>query len=115
MMTHKLTAHRAQAKGDWAAAAAAFEAFLSMLPDEDQIDPTTDITYSRAALCANNHRRIGDLWLKAGDRDKARAAYDAARAEYAQAIEKNAAGPATAEYLKAQAAALEEAAAALNP
>ena len=54
-------------------------------------------------------------YRKAGDRDKARAAYETARAEYAQAIENNKAGPATAEYLAAQAASLEEAAAALNP
>ena len=115
MMKSKLLAHRAMAAGEWAAAAAAFEDFLSRLPEEDQIDPTTDITFTRTALCANNHRRIGDLWLKAGDREKARAAFEKARAEYAEAIAKNAAGPATAEYLKAQAAALEEAAAALNP
>lgn len=115
MMKSKLLAHRAMAAGEWAAAAAAFEDFLSRLPDEDQIDPTTDVTFTRTALCANNHRRIGDLWLKAGDREKARAAFEKARAEYAEAIAKNAAGPATAEYLKAQAAALEEAAAALNP
>ena len=115
MMKSKLVAHRAMAAGEWSAAAAAFEDFLARLPEEDQIDPTTDVTFSRTTLCANNHRRIGDLWLKAGDRDKARAAYETARAEYAQAIENNKAGPATAEYLAAQAASLEEAAAALNP
>ena len=102
MMKTKVLAHKAEAAGDWAAAAKGYDKFLDMLPDEDQQDPTTGIVYSRLTLVGNNQRRIAGLWEKAGKPDKAAAALVAARKSYRKALEANAAGKETAEYIEKQ-------------
>ena len=108
MMKVKVLAHKAEAAGDWAAAAAGYAKFVSLLPDEDQQDPTSGIVYSRSTLVGNNQRRIAGLWEKAGKPDKASAALVAARKAYRKALEGNAAGKETADYIEAQLKALDE-------
>ena len=102
MMKAKVLAHKAEAAEDWAAAAKGYAKFISMLPEEEQQDPTTGIVYSRLTLVGNNQRRIAGLWEKAGDPAKAKAALAAARDAYRKAIEANAAGQETAEYIEKQ-------------
>ena len=108
MMKTKVLAHKAEAAGDWAGAAKGYAKFLSMLPEEEQQDPTTGIVYSRLTLVGNNQRRIAGLWEKAGDAAKAKAALAAARDAYKKALEANAAGKETAEYIEKQLKELDE-------
>ena len=108
MMKTKVLAHEAEAAGDWAGAARAFAKFLSMLPDEEQQDPTSGIVYSRFTLVGNNQRRIAALWKKAGDEAKAKAALGAARDAYRKALAGNKSGKETADYIEAQLQSLEE-------
>lgn len=102
MMKTKVLAHKAEAAGDWAAAAKGYAKFLEMLPEEDQQDPTTGVVYSRLTLVGNNQRRIAGLWEKAGKPDQAAAALVAARKAYRKALEANAAGKETADYIEKQ-------------
>ena len=108
MMKIKVLAHKAEASGDWAAAAEGFARFVALLPDEDQQDPTSGVVYSRSTLVGNNQRRIAGLWEKAGKPDKASAALVAARKAYRKALESNAAGKETAEYIEKQLKELDE-------
>lgn len=108
MMKTKVLAHKAEAAGDWAAAAEGFSRFVDLIPDEDQQDPTSSIVYSRSTLVGNNQRRIAGLWEKAGKPDKASAALVAARKAYRKALESNTAGKETADYIEAQMKALDE-------
>ena len=94
--------------GDWAGAARDFAKFLSMLPEEEQQDPTSGIVYSRFTLVGNNQRRIAGLWKKAGDEAKAKAALAAARDAYKKALAGNLAGKETAEYIEKQLKELDE-------
>ena len=107
MMKTKVYAHRAEAAEDWAGAARAYAKFLSMLPEEEQQDPTSGIVYSRLTLVGNNQRRIAGLWRKAGDEEKAKAALGAARDAYTKALAGNKAGKETADYIEKQLAELD--------
>lgn len=102
MMKTKVLAHRAEAAEDWAGAARGYAKFVSMLPIEEQQDPTTGIVYSRLTLVGNNQRRIAGLWRKAGDEAKARSAISAARDAYRKALAGNLAGKETGDYIQAQ-------------
>jgi hypothetical protein len=108
-MKTKVLAHKAEAAGDWAAAARGYAKFLSLLPAEEQQDPTTGIVYSRDTLVGNNQRRIAGLWRKAGDEAKSKAALAAARDAYRKALAGNLAGKETGDYIKAQLDALDAA------
>jgi len=108
MMRTKVLAHRAEADGEWAKAAELFTKFVSLLPEEDQTDPTSGIVFTKTLLSANNHKRAGDLWTKAGDAARAAAAYAVARAAYDKALEDNRAGRETADYIEAQRKALDK-------
>ena len=108
MMRTKVLAHRAEAEGEWAKAAELFTKFVSLLPEEDQTDPTSGVVFTKTLLSANNHKRAGDLWTKAGDAARAAAAYAVARAAYDKALEDNRAGRETADYIEAQRKALDK-------
>ena len=108
MMKTKVFAHRAEAAEDWVGAARAYAKFLSMLPEEEQQDPTSGIVYSRLTLVGNNQRRIAGLWRKAGDEVKAKAALAAARDAYKKALAGNLAGKETADYIEKQLKELDE-------
>lgn len=105
----KIRAHLAMQQERWADAAGFFAKFVDLLPDEDQTDPATGIVYSRLTIIANNQKRIAGLWDKAGEPDKARAARDAARKAYADALEANKAGQETEDYIRKEAAELGDA------
>ena len=108
MTRAKILAHKAMAAGNAAEAVARFREFMDLLPDEEQHDPTSGISFSRAMIVANNEKRIGDIWKSAGEQEKAAAAYSAARAGYAAALQGNTAGEETASYIKDQMRALDE-------
>ena len=114
MARTKLLAHKALAAKDWAEAVRLFDAFVAMLPDEDQPDPATGVVHSRLAIVADNKARVAGIWRDAGEKDKALAAYGEADKLYAEALEANKAGPETADYLRARAAEAAASAAALR-
>ena len=107
MTRAKILAHKALAEGRAADAVANFRKFMDLLPDEEQHDPTSGISFSRDTIVANNEKRIGDIWTKAGEPEKAAAAYAAAREAYVRAIEGNTFGDETGAYIKAQMDALD--------
>lgn len=102
----KAKAHLALSEERWAEAAALFQKFTEMLPDEDQNDPVSNIVYSRLTIVANNQKRAAELWEKAGEPAKAAAARAAARKAYAEALETNKGGEETEAYIRKEAAAL---------
>lgn len=114
MAKTKVRAHKALAEKNWAEAVRLFDAFLELLPEEDQPDPATGIVHTRLAIVADNKARVAGIWRDAGDKAKALAAYDEAAKLYAEALESNKAGPETADYIRAQAAVAASAAAALR-
>lgn len=114
MARTKIRAHKALAAKDWAEAARLFDAFVDLLPDEDQPDPSTGIVHSRKLIVADNKARVGAIWRDAGETARALAAYDEAAKLYAEALEANKAGPETADYVRARAKEAAEAAAAIR-
>lgn len=114
MAKTKVRAHKALAEKNPAEAVRLFDAFVEMLPDEDQPDPATGVVHTRMAIVADNKARVGDIWRDAGDAAKALAAYDEAAALYAKALENNKAGPETADYVRTRAAEAAASAAALR-
>lgn len=114
MARTKIRAHKALSEKNWTEAAKLFDAFVAMLPDEDQPDPSTGVVHSRLAIVADNKARIADIWRDAGDKEKALASYAEAAKLYAEALEANKSGPETADYIRTRAAEAAAAAAALR-
>ena len=110
MAKTKIRAHKALAAKDWAEAVRLFDAFVDMLPEEDQPDPSTGVVHSRLLIVADNKARVAAIWRDAGDAAKAAAASAEAAKLYAEALEANKAGPETADYIRARAKEAEEAA-----
>lgn len=108
MSITKVKAHKALDAGHLDEAAALFRAFIGMLPDEEQPDPTTGVVYTREMLAGMNEKRIGDFYAKGGDAEKSAAAYEAARKWYADAAAKDKLGAATAERIEQLTKELEE-------
>ena len=114
MAKTKIRAHKALAEKNWAEAAKLFDAFVAMLPEEDQPDPSTGVVHTRATIVADNKARIAGIWRDAGEKDRALAAYAEAAKLYADALEANKAGPETADYIRGRAEEAAAAAAALR-
>ena len=111
MAIAKVKAHLALQNKQYDVAVKQFREFMDILPDEDQPDPASDVMYGKLTLLGNNEKRIGDIYVEAGNPDEAAKSYATAREWYEKALAANKAGQTTEDYIKAQIAALPGAAA----
>lgn len=87
----KLRAHQAIKEGRWLDAVAAFRKFMEYLKangDEETVDPSTGILYTKDAILAKNERRIAELLDKAGKHEEAKKARACARELFANALKR---------------------------
>ena len=101
----KIRAHAALARGDKNAAIGEFETFCNSLlaerADLTECDPCTGIEWSREGILARNYRRMGKLAAEIGDLERSAKFAEAAKANYAVALEKANGDEDTIETLKA--------------
>ena len=88
MMINKINAHIAIKKGDYRGAIAYFRKFMEVISKDNSyiVHPIDQVRVSPAMILGLNARRIGDLWIKAGNAEEAARAYQEARQYYADAL-----------------------------
>jgi hypothetical protein len=87
----KIKAHKALLNEDYPEAVKNFRVFMDVIkqePDEKYMDPYTGEQISVDSILGLNAVRIAGLWEKAGDTEKAKAAYKEAVEYYNSALEK---------------------------
>ena len=91
MLAVKIEAHKAEAEGNLEEAIAKFRAFMAAMSNAAEKvevfkDPISGLRVSLDEVLGLNAARIGRLWTKLGNGDKAKAAFTEARGHYQKAL-----------------------------
>ena len=110
----KAKAHIAFQEGKYKEAVEYFRQFMAGIAtwDKTETDPIMGITYTKEMVLGRNARRIGDIWIKAGDQKSAADAYTEAKGYYENALVRAMSGSKEADLIRTELAGIGKPAAA---